>query len=64
MENNIKNEFLAFVTEPDNVHRAFEDPANFGLQAYNKLTTSQKQYLLCAAGIGLFIYGLVLGKKK
>ena len=65
MENKvIKNEFLSFVTEPDNVHRAFQDPANFGMEAYNKLTETQKSYLLCAAGLGLFIYGILLGKKK
>ncbi len=55
---------MSMLTEPDNIHRAFEDPANFGKEVYNSLDNKQKQYLAFAAGAGLIAYGIYLGKQK
>lgn len=65
MENeNNRSSLVNMLTDPDNIHRAFEDPTNFGKEIYQALDIKQKQYLAFAAGAGLIAYGIYLGKQK
>ncbi len=50
--------------DPSKISEAFNDPAKFGMDFYDSLTTRQKQYIIFAAAAGLVAYGISLGSSS
>ncbi|WP_299824782.1 hypothetical protein [uncultured Pontibacter sp.] len=57
------NSLENLVKNPSQLADIIKDPATNGLDFYNGLSNKQKQYVLLAAGIGLVIYGIYLGRQ-
>lgn len=49
---------------PSEILGVFKNPGRYGMDVFNDLSTKQKQYVLYAAGAGLILYGIYLGRSK
>ncbi|MHC2992667.1 hypothetical protein OB13_14145 [Pontibacter sp. HJ8] len=49
---------------PSEILGVIKNPGRYGMDIFNDLTTKQKQYVLYAAGAGLIMYGIYLGRGK
>ena len=56
LENLLKN--------PSEIFGIIKNPGKYGLDIYHGLSTKQQQYVLFAAGAGLILYGVYLGRNK
>ena len=58
------NPLQHLMQNPSEILNVVKNPGRYGMDVYKGLTTQQKQYVLFAAGAGLIIYGLILGRDK
>ncbi|WP_162054267.1 hypothetical protein [Pontibacter pamirensis] len=63
MDNKSKTSIKNLVDEPSQIKDIMNDPAEKGINFYQKLPSKQKQYLLFAAAAGLVGYGIYVGQK-
>jgi hypothetical protein len=49
---------------PSEILNVIKNPGKYGMDVFNDLSTQQKQYVLYAAGAGLILYGIYLGRGK
>lgn len=62
--NQVANTLESLVKDPAKLADIIKDPGRNGLDFYNGLSNKQKQYVLLAAGLGLVVYGIYLGRQK
>ncbi len=59
-----QNKISDLLKNPNAILDAVKNPGKFGLDFYKSLSNRNKQYLVFAAGAGLIVYGVILGKQK
>lgn len=62
MENQETKALADLIQDPSEISAIVSDPAEKGVQFYQALPNKEKQYVIFAAALGLFGYGLYLNR--